>query len=220
MNIRTIAIGFIVVMAFVGGIVWQNQMQKSQPQAPPAEQQAGGDMGGMGGGMGDGSNPHAGGGMPGMPAEEAPHPGVEWTTPKGWSDLGARSMRVATYGVPKAGGDSKDTECAVYYFGQGQGGGVDENIDRWIGQLENPGQPERANFNVGEFKVHRVAVNGAYTAPSGPMMQASGNEAGSRLVGAIVEGPQGSVFFKMVGPEKTVKAAEKDFDAMLKSLHK
>ena len=217
MNIRTIAIGFIVVMAFVGGIVWQNQMQKSQQQqAPPAAQ---GQMGGDMGGTGDGSNPHANGGMPGMPAEEAPHPGIEWTTPKGWNDLGARSMRVATYGVPKAGGDPEDAECAVFYFGQGQGGGVDENIDHWIGQFENPGQPERANFNVGSFKVHRVAVNGTYTAPSGPMMQSSGTKAAYRLVGAIVEGPQGSVFFKMTGPEKTTRAAEKDFDAMLKSLH-
>ncbi len=218
MNIRTLAIGFIVVMAFVGGIVWQKQMQApaQQQMAPPAEQA--GDMGGMGG---DPANPHAGGGaMPGMPAEEAPHPGVEWTTPSTWKDLGARSMRVATYGVPKSGGDPEDGECAVFYFGQGQGGGVDENIDRWIGQLENPGQPERANFNVGEFKVHRVAVNGTYTAPSGPMMQATDKKSAFRLVGAIVEGPQGSVFFKMTAPEKTARAAEKDFDAMLKSLRK
>lgn len=216
MNIRTIAIGFIVVMAFVGGIVWQNQMQKAQQeQAPMAQQQAGGDMGAMG----DGADPHAGGGMPGMPAEEAPHPGVEWNAPKSWKDLGPRSMRVATYGVPKAGGDGEDAECAVFYFGQGQGGGVDENIDRWIGQLEQPGQPERAKFEVGPFKVHRVAVNGTYTAPSGPMMQATDKKSAYRLVGAIVEGPQGSVFFKMTGPEKTTRGAEKDFDAMLKSLH-
>lgn len=217
MNIRTLAIGFIVVMAFVGGIVWQKQMQAPQQQqmAPPAQEQMGGDAA-----AGDPANPHAGGGMPGMPAEEAPHPGIEWTTPAGWKDLGARTMRVATYGVPKTGGDPEDAECAVFYFGQGQGGGVDENIDRWIGQLEQPGQPDRANFNVGEFKIHRVAVNGTYTAPSGPMMQATDKKSAYRLVGAIVEGPQGSVFFKMTGPEKTTRAAEKDFDAMLKSLHK
>ena len=39
-------------------------------------------------------------------------------------------MRLATYQVPESG------ECGVYYFGQGQGGGVEANIDRWIGQFQ------------------------------------------------------------------------------------
>lgn len=205
MNIRNIAIGAIVLMAFVGGIVWQKQMQNA-----PAQQQ---EMAPQGGEM-------TGGPMPGMPAEEAPHPGIEWKTPAGWTDLGQRSMRVATYGVPKASGDDQDGECAVFYFGQGQGGGVEENISRWVGQFENAGTPDRATSDVGDFKVHRVAVNGTYLAPSGPMMEASGKLENYRLLGAIVEGPAGSVFFKFTGPDKTVRGAEKDFDAMLKSVHK
>lgn len=210
MSIRNIAIGFIVVMAFVGGMVWNRQMAKApapEMAAPPAGA-PGGDMGGQ-----------MGGGMPGMPAEAAPHPGVEWKTPGKWKDQGPRSMRVATYSIPKSFGDSDDAECAVFYFGQGQGGGVDENIARWVGQFENASQPERANTTVGEFKVHRVTVNGSFLAPAGPMMQSSGTKPKWRLLGAIIEGPQGSVFFKLTGPEKTVKGAEKDFEALLASLH-
>jgi hypothetical protein len=39
-----------------------------------------------------------------------------------------------------------------------------------------------------------------------------------RLLGAIVEGPEGMVFFKMTGSQKTVADAEKEFDLMVGSL--
>jgi hypothetical protein len=45
-------------------------------------------------------------------------------------------MRVATYAVPAAAGD-EDGECAVFFFGQGQGGAVDLNLKRWISQFES-----------------------------------------------------------------------------------
>jgi hypothetical protein len=38
------------------------------------------------------------------------------------------------------------------------------------------------------------------------------------LLGAIVQGPRGEVYFKLTGPEKTVQSAEHDFDAMLRSI--
>ena len=52
----------------------------------------------------------------------------------------------------------------------------------------------------------------------GGPMAAQPPVAGYRLLGAIVEGPNGLVFFKLVGPEKTVAGAANDFTEMLKSL--
>ena len=40
------------------------------------------------------------------------------------------------------------------------------------------------------------------------------------LLGAIVEGPAGSVFFKLTGPAATVNAATAGFERMLASLRK
>jgi len=37
--------------------------------------------------------------------------------------------------------------------------------------------------------------------------------------GAIVEAPQGLVFFKLTGPLNTVAAAEGDLNALLNTLH-
>ena len=44
-------------------------------------------------------------------------------------------MRVATYAVPGAKG-AEAGECAVFFFGPGQGGGVDDNVARWAKQFE------------------------------------------------------------------------------------
>jgi hypothetical protein len=38
--------------------------------------------------------------------------------------------------------------------------------------------------------------------------------------GAIVEAPEGLVFFKLTGPLNTVAAAENDFNSLLGSVHR
>jgi hypothetical protein len=42
--------------------------------------------------------------------------------------------------------------------------------------------------------------------------------AGYRLIGAIVEGPGGNVFFKLTGPAKTIAAQQKNFELLLASI--
>jgi hypothetical protein len=75
-------------------------------------------------------------------------------------------------------GDPEDGECAVFYFGAGQGGGVNENIQRWIGQFEAPGggpADKLAKTSKGTssgLPVTRVNRTGTYKAATGPMMQA------------------------------------------------
>ena len=153
--------------------------------------------------------------------------GLAWTEPKGWTAQGPKPMRVSTHQVPAAKGDPEGGELAVFYFGPNQGGGVDANVQRWLGQFRRPdGAPlqekdwTRKTEKQAGLNVIRVDARGTY-AGGGPM---SGGPAapkpGFRLLGAIVEGPQGAVFFKLTGPEKTVAAAEKDFRALLASLKK
>ncbi len=215
MSIRTIVIVVVVVAAFLGGIAWQSQMQRA-PQtasAPSGET-------GMPGGSDAGGMP---GGMPGgqvAPPPDGAHPGLEWKVPANWNTLEEKPMRLATYGIPAASGDGEGAECAVFYFGPSQGGGVQENLDRWVAQFEHPGTPERSQAEVAGFPVYYVRVTGDYLAPSGPMMQSSGTKKGYALLGAIVEGPAGRVFFKVTGPAKTVKNCAREFEDMLKTMHK
>ena len=146
--------------------------------------------------------------------------GVSWSVPGRWTIGAERSMRVATYVVPPAEGDAEGAECAVSFFGTGQGGDVEMNIQPWVNQFENPSTPERTNYTVADIEVEVVDVKGTYLAPGGPMMQSQGKKEGYQMIGAIVPAPEGMLFFKMTGPSSTVTSAGDEFVAMVKSLQK
>jgi len=152
-------------------------------------------------------------------AVEGSAAGVKWTVPAGWKTQPERPMRAATYDIPAAAG-AEAGECGVFYFGQGQGGGVEDNISRWVGQFEGAGAPRKGEKTVHGLKVHTVDISGTYMASGGPMMKSQGKKPGYRLLGAIVEGPQGNVFFKCIGPAATIAKAQGEFDSLVQSVGK
>ena len=134
-------------------------------------------------------------------------------------------MRLATYTIAAASGDQTNGECIVSYFGQGQGGSVDANVDRWVNQFQQPnGKPSKDAAKVEKKTIHglkvtTIDVSGAYSGMGGPMASPGGApKTGYRLLGAIIEGPQGTVFFKFTGPGKTVGQSQAGFDKMLSTL--
>lgn len=153
-------------------------------------------------------------------AAEGAAGGVRWTTPAKWTVGEPKPMRKATYVIPPGAGGAEAGECGVFFFGKGQGGSVDENLDRWKRQFEGAGAPKRSDSSVHGLAVHRMDLSGTYLAPGGPMMQSQGKKPNWRLSGAIVEAPEGLVFFKCVGPAATIQAAEKDIDALILSVTK
>jgi hypothetical protein len=125
-------------------------------------------------------------------------------------------MRAAEYVIPRAAGDSDDGECIVITFGPGQGGGVDDNVDRWVAQFSGGSKPERTTQQINGLKVTRVEVTGTYTPMRMPGMATPPSpHTGWRLLGAIVEAPSGLWFFKVTGPDATVKAAGPELQSLL-----
>ena len=62
---------------------------------------------------------------------------VHYKAPAGWvTEKPTSDMRLAQYKLPKADGDTEDGLLVVYYFGPGQGGTPQANIDRWVGQVK------------------------------------------------------------------------------------
>ncbi len=149
--------------------------------------------------------------------------GVAWTVPARWEAQPPRMMRVATYLIPKADEDDEPGECAVFFFGRGQGGSVDLNLQRWREQFETdsgsqPSLAERKS-TINDLAVTTVSLAGTYLASMGPMFQSGAvKKPGYRMLGAIIEAPEGNVFVKLTGPEKTVLSAEGEFQAFLNSL--
>lgn len=150
--------------------------------------------------------------------------GLRWTPPAGWQSKGASPMRAATYIVPAGPGDREGGECVVYFFGAGQGGGVEANIKRWEGQMRQPGGKPAVSKpvkrTIAGLPVTTIDISGEYTGMGGPMAVNPSAKPGYRMLGAIVEGPGGNVFLKFTGPAATVKANQSKFEQMLQSFEK
>ena len=149
---------------------------------------------------------------------------LKYTVPSGWVvEHPTSSMRVAQYKLPKAAGDLEDGSLVLYYFGQGQGGSTQANIDRWVNQMQQPdGKPskDKAKFDtttVNGLRVTTVDVGGTYSAEMSPGSGTFSNNANYRLRAAVIETPKGSYFAKLVGPEKTVAQWDQAFTDYLKS---
>ena len=132
-------------------------------------------------------------------------------------------MRVAQYKLPKAEGDPEDASLVLYYFGATQGGSVQANIDRWVGQIQQPDgsaskdKAKTENLTVNGLKVTTVDVTGTFTAEMTPGAGNKRNDADYRLRAAVIETPKGNYFVKLVGPVKTVARWEQPYTDYLKS---
>lgn len=139
--------------------------------------------------------------------------GLTWTAPGGWAhESPANSMRQAQFSVP--GG------ATVYWSTFSGGGSVQANIDRWAGQVLDrsgmPAEPETRELTVGDVQVTIVSLQGTYQ--DGMPGSTPVERRRWALRGAIVEGPQGTVFIKMTGPHEAVEGAANDFDAMVEGM--
>ena len=148
---------------------------------------------------------------------------LKFKVPDGWvAEARASSMRVAQYRLYKVEGDTEDASLVLYYFGQGQGGSIAANVERWIGQMKQADgsaakDPKQESFETNGLKVTVVDVSGTYVAETAPGSGSFHNKPAYRLRAAVVETPNGSYYVKLVGPEKTVTHWNDSFMSYIKS---
>lgn len=139
---------------------------------------------------------------------------LHFVLPAGWQQVPpASSMRVAQAMIP---GPAGEAELAVFFFGAGQGGEVEANLQRWMNQMV-PGTgnaPQRETFESRGLRVTWVDVHG--TLKPGQMgMGPAAPQANARVLGAVIEGDGGPWFLKATGPEATLAPQRDAFIAML-----
>jgi hypothetical protein len=146
-------------------------------------------------------------------------PHLAYDVPADWSPVAvSSSMRLAQWSY------GKSSEIVVFYFGQGQGGGVEANLERWYGQFVQPdgaSTRDRARVTkseIGELRVTRVDIEGTYAAPVRPGAAERHNEPNYRMIAAVVEGPSGPWFVRFLGPKAEVSRGEASFDRFLSTL--
>jgi hypothetical protein len=147
---------------------------------------------------------------------------LSFDVPASWKAETPKSqMRKAQLKVAAAEGDAEPAELVLFVFPQGAGT-VEANIARWEQQFVGAdGGPAKAQVEKTKGKnvdVTRVEVSGRYVAAVVPGSEEKNNKADFRLLGAIVQTADNGYFFKMVGPDKTVKDAKPAFEAMIKTI--
>jgi len=159
-----------------------------------------------------------------VPVTAAAQPSLRYEAPPEWIERAASSMmRVSEFLLPRVPGDPEDGELVVYYFG-GAGGSIEANLERWIGQMEQPdGRPSfdaasTVGFDAGGLAVTVLEVPGTYVAAVRPGSSERLDKPNFRLMAAVVETPAGPYFFKLVGPDRTVARWDDTFTTFLRSV--
>ena len=129
-------------------------------------------------------------------------------------------LRLAQFEIPAAEGDQESAELAIFSFG---GGGVQANIDRWIGQFDAEGRKSKVTSgkaDLGQYVF--VDVTGTYMKPVGPpILRKTEPMPGARMLAVIlaVEGVDaGLPDIEVTGPSVPLQSAGIPLVAGLKHL--
>ncbi len=151
---------------------------------------------------------------------------LKFDPPAGWvSKAPSSTMRLAEFTLPKAPGDAEDASVTVFFFGANQGGNVQANIDRWVGQMAQPdGKPSKdvaktsTAVSSAGLKITMVDVSGTYVAEMTPGAAEHFNKPGWRQIASLIETPGGPYFVKAIGPAATIAKWHDSVRAFLVSL--
>lgn len=132
---------------------------------------------------------------------------LDWMlpVPANWTpQMPSSDMRLAQFTIRSEGGAA---DAAVFYFGQGSGGSVEDNTKRWASQfLDEAGKPAAPKVEKGAsgaMPVTWVALDGRYArgVGSGPQGEAKARQS---LRVAVIETDRGNLFFQLWGDEAAI----------------
>lgn len=146
---------------------------------------------------------------------------LEWSAraPIGWTvETPTSTMRLAEFRI---GTGEEAAEVVVYFFGAGQGGSVEANVERWTSQFVDEGggpvRPLVRPLDGTRFPTTIVELEGTYTRRVG-MGSDDAGVPGQRLASAVMETPNGSLFIQLHGPVGTVRAQQPALEEFLRSI--
>lgn len=142
------------------------------------------------------------------------------TVPAGWvSRAPASTMRLAEYTIPST--PAGTAEIVVYFFGKGQGGNVDANLERWKAQFSTTdGSPVPETItreSTGPFPLTFAEYHGSYRRGIGTG-SADSLRAGQTLIAGIAETPNGTLFIQLFGTSARVAEEKPAFLQFVRGL--
>jgi len=141
---------------------------------------------------------------------------LTFKTPAPWKSVESTSPMRAAILHYEVEGSEKPLEAVFYYFGPGQGGDVEANITRWLGQFEGQPTSQREELPAGDKKVSLVIADGTYL--DGPPFGGTKTPRPDyTMLGAIVPGADANIFVKLTGPKADVAKALESFKTLVTS---
>lgn len=137
----------------------------------------------------------------------------------------SQKFRKYQFRIPKVQGDAHDAELIVYFFGQGGGGSVEDNIRRWKGMFLPPegktidDVAKVTKMKVGDVDVTYFDVQGTYKHKDRPFDPNAKEERRPdyRMVSVIFASKDGPFFLRFIGPAKMIGQHKKGFDEWLQA---
>lgn len=146
--------------------------------------------------------------------------GLTSNLPAEWvSAQPSSSMRLLQYEIPGAEG-GEGAQFVLYYFGPGQGGSLDANLERWVSQFSAPdGKPVAPVVTKlsSAMPATLVELRGSYARGVG--VGPSGDALPDRmLLAAVVETPQGNLYPQLHGPAAVASPQRQAFIGFIEGI--
>lgn len=147
--------------------------------------------------------------------------GLEAQAPAAWTMVPpATDKRLAQFKIMTPG-EGMTAEVIVYYFGKGDGGTAEANIERWQGQFvgtkEQPVIPAVQRFESNGMTVTTAELHGAYARGIG-VGPVGVPKPDQTLLAAVVETPEGNLIIQLHGMAASVSAQKEGFMAFVRSI--
>jgi hypothetical protein len=145
------------------------------------------------------------------------------SVPDAWvAETPKSEMRQLQFKVPASGAEGGDgAEFVVYFFGPGQGGTLEANIERWQSQFQGPDgtpvEPTVTRIDTETIPATLVELRGSYGRSVG-MGPGDDVQTDRMLLAGVIETPQGNLFPQMHGPAELVAAQREGFIAFVKGI--
>jgi len=148
---------------------------------------------------------------------------LKFTIPSKWRiEMVESPARGGQWRVPPLHGEGEGGEVVVFYFGPGIGGTAKENIEEWIGTMfnaeGNPAAAEVKHHVTGGLKISQVVLFGTYNQVVSLPGVPPETKANYGLLGAVIENPQGNIYWRFTGPEALITANLPLFNKVIDSV--
>jgi hypothetical protein len=138
-----------------------------------------------------------------------------------------KRFRTHEFVLPAAENGQTEGFLFVAHFGKGGGGGLEENLKRWYGMVEQPdgSSSEKAakklQIKQNDVKIVWLDISGTYLDRPFPAAEEVTKRSKYRMFAAMIDGGQeGPYWVRAYGPEAVMAAHRDGFERFLKTIAK